>query len=118
MAIKVRYSDFTTISRSQTLAEPTAVGQRIGDAAHELFASIERVLPVRLIGVRAEKLRPAGATAPTLWDDDEGWRRIEDALDGAAAKFGRGAVTRATLLTPRGGGALPTSPPPPRLDPA
>jgi DNA polymerase-4 len=116
VAIKVRFADFTTISRSQTLVEPTAVGQRIGDAALELFGSLERALPVRLIGVRAEKLRAAGAAAPTLWDDDEGWRRIEDALDGATAKFGRGAVTRATLLGTRGGGTIPTSPPAPRLD--
>jgi DNA polymerase-4 len=116
VAIKVRFADFTTVSRSQTLVEPTAVGQRIGDAALELFGSLERALPVRLIGVRAEKLRPAGAAMPTLWDDDEGWRRIEDALDGATAKFGRGAVTRATLLSTRGGGTIPSSPPAPRLD--
>lgn len=118
IAIKVRFADFTTISRSQTLAEPTAVGQRIGDAAFELFAGVDRMLPVRLIGVRAERLRPAGSTAPALWDDDEDWRRVEDALDGAAAKFGRGAITRATLLgKERGGGTLPSSPPAPRLDP-
>ena len=117
VAIKVRFADFTTISRSQTLSEPTAVGQRIGDAALELFASIDRPLPVRLIGVRAEKLRPAGSAAPALWDDDEGWRRIEDALDGATAKFGSGVITRATLLgKARGGGSLPSSPPAPKLD--
>lgn len=117
IAIKVRFADFTTISRSQTLPEPTAVGQRIGDAAHELFASVDSRLPIRLIGVRAEKLQPAGSAPLALWDDDEGWRRIEDALDGATAKFGRGAVTRATLLgKARGGGSLPTSPPPPKLD--
>ncbi|GAA5208429.1 DNA polymerase IV [Microbacterium kyungheense] len=116
VAIKVRFADFTTISRSQTLAEPTAVGQRIGDAAHELFAAVDRSLPVRLIGVRAEKLRPSGTALPGLWDDDEGWRRLEDALDDATARFGRGAVTRATNLGSRGGGTLPSSPPAPRLD--
>lgn len=117
IAIKVRFADFTTISRSQTLPEPTAVGQRIGDAAYELFSSVDRALPVRLIGVRAERLRPSGTAAPGLWDDDEEWRRVEDALDGAAAKFGRGAVTRATLLgKARGGGTLPSNPPAPRLE--
>lgn len=117
VAIKVRFADFTTISRSQTLPEPTAVGQRIGDAAYDLFSAVDRVLPVRLIGVRAERLRPSGTAAPGLWDDDEEWRRVEDALDGAAAKFGRGAVTRATLLgKARGGSTLPSSPPAPRLD--
>lgn len=117
IAIKVRFADFSTISRSQTLPEPTAVSQRIGDAAHDLFAAVDRRLPVRLIGVRAEKLRPSGSAALTLWDDDEDWRRIEGALDGATAKFGRGVVTRATLLgKARGGGSIPTSPRPPRAD--
>ena len=78
IAIKVRFADWTTITRSQTLPEPTAVGQRIGDAAHELFASVDRQLPVRLVGVRAEKLRPSGSAALTLWDHDADWRRVED----------------------------------------
>jgi len=117
IAIKVRFADFTTITRAQTLPEPTAVGQRIGDAALDLFAAVDRVLPVRLIGVRAEKLQPSGSAPLALWDDDAEWRRIEDALDGAAARFGRGAVTRATLLGgARGGGGLPSNPPAPRVD--
>ncbi len=111
ISIKVRFADFTTITRSQTLAEPTAVGQRIGDAAHELFDGIQERMPVRLVGVRAEKLKPAGSAALTLWDDDEEWRRVEGALDDATARFGRGAVTRATLLgRSRGGTSLPSHP--------
>ncbi|QIG40509.1 DNA polymerase IV [Microbacterium sp. 4R-513] len=114
IAIKVRFADFTTISRSQTLPEPTNVGQRIGEAALELFASVDRVLPVRLVGVRGEKLRPTRDDAPTLWDDDEEWRRVEGALDDAVARFGTGAVTRATLLgSSRGGSSLPSHPPAP-----
>ncbi|KAA9148748.1 DNA polymerase IV [Microbacterium lushaniae] len=114
VAIKVRFSDFTTLSRSRTLAEPTAVGQRIGEAAIELFDAIPRPLPVRLIGVRAEKLRSAAGPLG-LWDDDEEWRAVEDALDGAAERFGRGAITRAALLGPRrDGGSLPSHPLPSR----
>ncbi|MFX5583145.1 hypothetical protein ABTE20_21300, partial [Acinetobacter baumannii] len=79
----------TTLSRSRTLPEPTSVGQRIGDAAIELFDGIDRRQAVRLVGVRGEKLRPTAAAA-TLWDDDAEWRRVEGALDGAAARFGRG----------------------------
>ncbi|MCR2763717.1 DNA polymerase IV [Microbacterium sp. zg.B48] len=117
VAIKVRFADFSTITRSQTLPEPTAVGQRIGEAALELFGAVDRRMPVRLVGVRAEKLLPSGGAALTLWDDDAEWRRIEGALDDAAARFGRGAVTRATLLGgPRGGGTLPSHPKPHSLD--
>lgn len=112
-AIKVRFSDFTTITRSQTLPEPTAVGQRLGEAARSLFASVDRHDPVRLIGVRAERLVPAGGAAIALWDDDEDWRRVEGALDDAAARFGTGAVTRAAFLgaSPERGTAVPPRPP-------
>lgn len=114
VAIKVRLADFTTLSRSQTLPEATAVGQRIGEAALELFDALERTQPVRLVGVRAEKLQPSGDAGLMLWDDDAEWRRIEGALDVASARFGRGAVTRATLLGgTRGGTALPSHRRPP-----
>ena len=117
IAIKVRFADFTTISRSQTLPEPTGVGQRIGEAALDLFDAVDRRLPVRLVGVRAEKLRPSADAGLTLWDDDAEWRRIEGALDDASARFGRGAVTRATLIGgTRGGGTLPSHPKPPPMD--
>ena len=99
ISIKVRFSDFTTLSRSRTLPEPTSVGQRIGDAAIELFDTIDRRQAVRLVGVRGEKLKPA-TMAATLWDDDAEWRRVEGALDGAAARFGRGAVTDGWLTGP------------------
>lgn len=95
VAIKIRFDDFTTLSRSQTLAEPTSVGQRIGEAAQKLYESIDRRDPVRLVGVRAEKLRPAGGAAFALWDDDEHWRKVEGALDDARARFGSATITRA-----------------------
>ncbi|MEN2740764.1 DNA polymerase IV [Microbacterium sp. X-17] len=111
VSIKVRFSDFATISRSQTLPEPTAVGQRIGDAAQALLAAVDLRAPVRLVGVRAERLLPAGAAGAALWDDDAEWRRVEGALDDASARFGSGAVTRAALLGPRrAGGSLPSHP--------
>lgn len=95
VAIKVRFDDFRTVSRSQTLPEPTAVGQRIGEAAQALFDQIERRDPVRLVGVRAEKLRPAGGGGFGLWDDDEDWRRVEGAVDDAVARFGVSTISRA-----------------------
>jgi DNA polymerase-4 len=98
VAIKVRFDDFRTVNRSQTLAEPTAVGQRIGEAAQTLFEQIASRDPVRLVGVRAEKLRPAGGGGIGLWDDDEDWRRVEGAVDTAVARFGTSTITRARHL--------------------
>lgn len=98
VSIKIRFDDFRTLTRSQTLAEPTAVGQRIGEAAQALFAQIDRRDPVRLVGVRAEKLSPAGAGGFGLWDEDEDWRRVEGAMDDAVARFGSATITRARHL--------------------
>ncbi|MFB7250583.1 DNA polymerase IV [Microbacterium sp. NPDC056234] len=110
VAIKIRFDDFTTLSRSQTLPEPTAVGQRIGTAAQELFEQIDRRSPVRLVGVRAEKLQHAGGGAFALWDDDEDWRRVEGALDSAHARFGNGTITRARHLGRGDGRGAPRHP--------
>lgn len=111
VSIKVRFADFSTITRARTLAEPTAVGQRIGEAAVELFDAVEQRMPVRLVGVRAEKLRASSGGGAALWDPDEEWRRLESAVDDATQKFGGGAILRATNLSgPRGGGSLPSHP--------
>ncbi|WP_460801826.1 DNA polymerase IV [Microbacterium sp. GXF6406] len=110
VAIKVRFDDFTTLSRSQTLSEPTSVGQRMGEAAQMLFDTIDRRDPVRLIGVRAEKLRPAGGGAFALWDDDEHWRKVEGALDDARARFGSATITRARHLGRGEGRGAPKHP--------
>lgn len=115
ISLKLRYADFTTLSRASTLAEPTDVGQRIGDVAIGLFDALELSQPVRLIGVRAEKLRSGGLGGLALWDDDEDWRRVDAALDDARGRFGGGAVTRASVLGPRRDvNALPTNPRLPR----
>ncbi|MFS0852197.1 DNA polymerase IV [Microbacterium sp. 179-I 3D4 NHS] len=98
VSIKVRFDDFRTVNRSQTLAEPTAVGQRIGEAAQALFEQIERRDPIRLVGVRAEKLQPAGGGMLGLWDEDEDWRKVEGAVDDAVARFGNATITRARHL--------------------
>jgi DNA polymerase-4 len=102
VTLKLRYGDFRTITRSRTLPEPTDVARRIYDEASDALADLvgngERV---RLIGVRAEHLRPAGGGA-MLWDPDEEWRDAERTIDQVTAKFGTGAVRPATLVRPGG----------------
>lgn len=99
LAIKLRFGDFETITRSQTLPEPTDVTQRIATEARALYAASPVVgRGLRLIGVRASALLPTGTVARGLWDDDEPWREAEGAIDALAERFGRGAVQRASLL--------------------
>lgn len=98
VALKLRFGDFSTISRSRTLADPTDLGRRIYEEARSLYAESGRAgEPVRLIGVRGEQL--TGQVADTgLWDDDGDWREAEQAVDAITEKFGRSLVRPATLL--------------------
>jgi len=98
VSLKLRFEDFTTISRSRTLAEPTDLGKRIYEEARALYdAAAEGGRPVRLIGVRGEGL--VGAVAGLgLWDDDEQWREVEGAVDAIGSRFGAGVVRPAALL--------------------
>ncbi|WP_448810265.1 DNA polymerase IV [Agromyces bauzanensis] len=102
VVLKLRYGDFRTVTRSRTLAEPTDVARRIYDEASDALAGlVGDGARVRLIGVRAEHLRPSGGGA-MLWDPDEEWRDAERTIDEVTAKFGKGAVRPATLVRPGG----------------
>lgn len=98
VALKLRFDDFSTITRSRTLADPTDLGRRIYEEARSLYADSGRAgEPIRLLGVRGEQL--TGGTAELgLWDEDGDWRDAEHALDAIAAKFGKALVRPAALL--------------------
>jgi DNA polymerase-4 len=96
ISVKIRDGEFTTITRSRTLTDPTDVGRVIYATAKELYDSVA-FTPARLVGVRAEQLQGEGAQVG-LWDDAAGWREVEDVMDAATERFGRGAVKPATLL--------------------
>ena len=101
VSLKLRFSDFTTISRSRTLPEPTDLSRRIYEEARELYDQANTsARPVRLIGVRAEQLVGDGGSTLGLWDDDEDWREAEQTIDAISERFGAGAVRPAALLKP------------------
>jgi DNA polymerase-4 len=106
VVLKLRYGDFTTISRSRTIEEPTDLGRRIYDAVAEIYGTVERAdARIRLIGVRMEQLADAADTALGLWDTDEGWRDAEQAIDAVSERFGQRLVQPAALVKPpRSGG--------------
>ena len=103
VAVKVRASDFRTLTRARTLATPTDVGREIYLAARELLAGVDLDgLPVRLVGVRAEGLSSAELTVrqPTLEeataDDGRDRREAERAMDEVRRKFGSDAIRPAS----------------------
>jgi DNA polymerase-4 len=104
VSIKVRFSDFTTITRSKTLRDPTDISRDIYDTAKALFDALGlQRARIRLVGVRMEGLVEAqGAPIQGLLDEpDHGWRDADRAVDRASARFGAGSVRPASLISDR-----------------
>ncbi|KRE40213.1 DNA polymerase IV [Knoellia sp. Soil729] len=101
VSIKVRFSDFTTITRARTLREPTDGSREIYETATSLFDALGlQRARIRLVGVRLEKL-VAVEEAPiqgVLGEAEHGWREADRAVDRASARFGAGSVRPASLI--------------------
>jgi DNA polymerase-4 len=100
--LKLRWPDFTTLTRQATLREPTDQAAAINDTALRLFEQVWRTgRPVRLLGVGV-----SGLGAPprqlSLWDampaDADQQRRVQAALAALRERFGAGVVRRASDL--------------------
>ena len=103
VSIKVRFADFTTITRARTLPEPTDVGRVVYDTAMALYDALGlQRARIRLVGVRVEGILEASELVHQLQlgEREHGWRDAEQAVDRAARRFGAGAVRPATLVSP------------------
>ena len=101
VTLRVRFSDFTTITRSRTLREPTDSGRAIHEAATGLFDALGlQRARIRLVGVRVDKLVET-SQAPiqgVIGEPEHGWRDADRAVDRARSRFGSGAVRPASLV--------------------
>jgi DNA polymerase IV len=69
VTVKVRYGDFTTLTRSRTLAWPTASASDIAGCARTLLRRTEaQRRPVRLLGVTASTLVQGGEAQLALFE--------------------------------------------------
>jgi DNA polymerase-4 len=103
VSIKVRFADFTTITRSHTIRDPTDVAREIYAVARRLYDALGlQRARIRLVGVRVEGLIETDRATRQLALDsrDTGWREAELAVDRAARRFGAGAVRPAALVEP------------------
>lgn len=104
VVLKIRFADFTTITRSRTLAHATDVAQDIYRTCVELHDALAlQRARLRLVGVRVEKLQDSATAAEQLTIDgrDQGWREAEQVMDRAANRYGRDSVLPARLVQPR-----------------
>ena len=98
VTLKVRLANFTTLTRSRTQADPTDLGADL----HRIVSELYRALPgakrrVRLLGVQAGGLVPAGAQQLALLDTER-WDDVERTVDRIERRFGPGAAGPASLL--------------------
>jgi DNA polymerase-4 len=105
VVVKIRYPDFTTITRSRSLASPTDCTREVYPVAAGLLdAHLPRGMAVRLLGVRVGQLSADAATRPLRFSglaggwDQAGWTELERVADAARARYGSAAVRPATLI--------------------
>lgn len=104
ISLKVKYSDFTQITRAATLPEPT-------DDSMEIYSTSCRLLkktavgkrPIRLLGISLSQLSSlTGEKQLFLFDQDKGYQKRKDlnmALDSICEKFGEKSIRPATLIS-------------------
>lgn len=104
ITVRIRFADFTTITRSRTLPEATDVTQEIYRTALASYDALGlQRARLRLVGVRVEGLVPRSSVQRqlVLGERDHGWSDADRAVDRAARRFGTATVRPASLVGPR-----------------
>ena len=98
VTLKIRYGDFSTVTRSHTLAEPIDTSQAMIAEIDHLLADIDVARGVRLAGVSARNFA-APETQMQLFDGDErqtknaNWGIASRAMDRIRRRFGDDAIS-------------------------
>lgn len=103
ITIKVRFADFTSVTRSKSLPSSTDLATDIYAISKSLFEAMHlQRARIRLVGVRATGLVPTSESSVQLEfsERDSGWREAEEAMDQVSLKFGNSAVKPARLIKP------------------
>jgi DNA polymerase-4 len=100
--LKLRYKDFSTITRAHTLDQVTQVDVAILAEIRVLFARNWNGKPVRLLGVQVSGFED-GAKQMSLLDEgrSERWSKALKAADAMRDKFGEDSVSLASSLRGR-----------------
>ncbi|MEO2034622.1 MAG: DNA polymerase IV [Planctomycetaceae bacterium] len=100
--LKVRYSNFDTITRSQSLKQSTDVTNQLWSVVSELMKSQlpDRPLVVRLLGMGVSNLSPPSPVQQSLFADqnDERDTKLDQVTDQIRVRFGSASVRRASTV--------------------
>ncbi len=103
VSIKVRYSNFQTLTRARTLPAELDTAPEIYAVARSLFERLDRVgQRVRLLGVTVVGLEPGPPRRQLLLLEEQAkqtrWDEVSKAVDSIRGRFGREAVGPAALM--------------------
>ncbi len=99
VTLKVKYSDFTSLTRSVTLDAPVDSTQAIFDAAAGLLASLRLARAVRLIGVSVSHFSRGGRQL-SLWGEEKKAEtsQLDKTIDAIRERFGRKVLERGRVM--------------------
>lgn len=98
LTLKVRYSDFATVTRSRTHDAGLSEPREIYRACLVLLDQIPSDRPVRLLGVAGSGFDPFAAPRQISFDSNDAWHRVAEAVANAEDRFGQGIVEPARIL--------------------
>jgi DNA polymerase-4 len=103
VTLKLKYSDFTLVTRSTTLDEPCDCSNTLYERSLRLLEELDRSRRVRLVGVGVSKLvsdREAGKQLNLFHSPvkEKSWGSVEKAVDTIKERFGDGAIKRGGFL--------------------
>jgi nucleotidyltransferase/DNA polymerase involved in DNA repair len=107
--LKVRYADFTTITRSLTMDTATKSGRDLHEAVTALTEKIDLTRPVRLLGVGCTALGSEGKPNQLSLDQPAKWEKMAEAVNEVRTMFGDSSVRPASLVSWGDEGHLPGS---------
>ncbi len=109
VSMEIKYHDFRTVSHQMQLEKPTNDPNLLKETACSLFLEVWSGEPVRLLGIRTSKLTDESEPEQlSIFDfempkePDEKHKRLKKAMDELNARFGQGAVVKASLMKKSG----------------
>jgi DNA polymerase-4 len=115
VTLKVRFGDFTTLTRSHTLEIGVDASAAISAVADALLEAVDLVAGVRLLGVSVSALAPRDATRQLSFSLEAGpndsrdagsvaqasWEEVAQAVAAIRTRFGKKAVGPVSTLDAR-----------------
>ena len=98
VTIKVRFADFRTVTRSETLESPTDVARDVYRAARDLLRNVAlEGQAIRLVGVGMTGLTEASAPRQLAVDRPAKWDDLAEAVNQVRSRYGAGSIRPARL---------------------